>query len=148
MKNYIGEGKSAKNFAKEYLERRSKFKNAQKRRKHEDDLLTPAQAINPNDGMEEGGSGFQTVKAGGNKGRRRGKTQKGKPADASHLLGFNVTAGNRVNAGELDVPQWECSDNRQSAWNWSYLSHKLFLWKRLKVYSGRLFIICRWMNSS
>ena len=34
------------------------------------------------------------------KGHRSGK------GDASHLLGFSVTAaGNRVNAGELDLPQ-------------------------------------------
>ena len=49
VKSYIGEGKSAKNFAKEYLERRSRYRNAAKqRRQYEDDLLTPAAAVNPN----------------------------------------------------------------------------------------------------
>ena len=50
VKNYIGEGKGPKNFAKEYLERRSKYKNSLKvnNQNFEDELLTPAQAINPN----------------------------------------------------------------------------------------------------
>ena len=126
MKNYIGEGKSAKNFAKEYLERRSKYRNAIKqkhRRNPEDDLLSPAQAINPNDsdefmasgaassggGAASGGGGGNSNKqqsnaSNANRGRRRGK-DKGAKTDGSHLLGFNVTAGSRVNAGELDTPQ-------------------------------------------
>ena len=53
VKSYIGEGKSAKNFAKEYLERRSRYRNAAKQRtQHEDDLLTPAAAVNPNAGSD------------------------------------------------------------------------------------------------
>ena len=53
VKSYIGEGKSAKNFAKEYLERRSRSRNAAKqRRQYEDDLLTPAAAVNPNAGAD------------------------------------------------------------------------------------------------
>ena len=53
VKSYIGEGKSAKNFAKEYLERRSRYRNAAKqRRQYEDDLLTPAAAVNPNAGAD------------------------------------------------------------------------------------------------
>ena len=49
VKNYIGDGKGPKNFAKEYVERRSKWRNALKSKKRfEDDLLTPAAAINPN----------------------------------------------------------------------------------------------------
>merc|ERR1712083_762332 len=49
VKNYIGDGKGPKNFAKDYVERRSKWRNALKsKKKFEDDLLTPAAAINPN----------------------------------------------------------------------------------------------------
>ena len=57
VKNYIGEGKGPKNFAKEYLERRSKYKNSLKcaTLNVEDDLLTPAQAINPNRESENDG---------------------------------------------------------------------------------------------
>lgn len=104
VKSYIGEGKQAKGFAQEYLERRSRHKNALKNnnRAHlEDELLTPATAINPNDDefIPVGGAGA------GAKGRnkKRGKG-KGKSTDASHLLGFNVQS-NRINAGELDMPK-------------------------------------------
>merc|ERR1719370_1837698 len=57
VKNYIGEGKGPKNFAKEYLERRSKYKNSLKgnNQNFEDELLTPAQAINPNRESENDG---------------------------------------------------------------------------------------------
>merc|ERR1711997_800149 len=49
VKSYIGDGKGPKNFSKEYVERRSKWRNALKSKKRfEDDLLTPAAAINPN----------------------------------------------------------------------------------------------------
>ena len=38
--------------------------------------------------------------------QKGGRGGRGVGSDASHLLGFNVTAaGNRVNAGELDLPQ-------------------------------------------
>ena len=67
VKNYIGEGKGPKNFAKEYLERRSKYKNSLKQnQKIEDDLLTPAQAINPNREPDDGfigGNGVAGKKA-------------------------------------------------------------------------------------
>jgi hypothetical protein len=53
VKNYIGDGKGPKNFAKDYVERRSKWRNALKsKKKFEDDLLTPAAAINPNNDDE------------------------------------------------------------------------------------------------
>ena len=142
VKSYVGEGKAAKQFAKEYLERRSAHKNASssgRRARHEDDLLTPAQAVNPDQedapqlnaatggggggGKKSGGGGNSKSSGGGGSsnansnsnqgqggggGKRRGKNAKNKnknsSADASHLLGFNVTAGNRVNAGELDLP--------------------------------------------
>ena len=117
VKSYIGEDKPAKKFAQEYLERRSRYRNSikAKSRHHEDDLLTPAAAINPNDDFEGIGSGangqgggFQQVGPGGRSAqgqggknaKKKGKKDK-KTADASHLLGFSVSS-NRVNAGELD----------------------------------------------
>ena len=41
--------RAARNFAKEYVERRSALRNASRRRQRhpEDDLLTPAAAVNP-----------------------------------------------------------------------------------------------------
>ena len=51
VKSYVGEGKIQKQFAIDYLERRSRWKNAKKRgTKYEDDLTTPALAITPGDG--------------------------------------------------------------------------------------------------
>ena len=51
MKTYVGDGKPQKKFAMEYLERRSRWKNALKSGgKYEDDLTTPAMALSPGDG--------------------------------------------------------------------------------------------------
>lgn len=105
VRSYIGETKAHRLFAKEYLERRSAWKNSQKARKNfDDDLLTPAAAINPNDpdfvdgpiGASPGGA-----KAGS---RSKKKGGKNKSKDVSHLLAFSVSASDRVNAGELDLP--------------------------------------------
>jgi hypothetical protein len=97
------------------LERRSKHRNAQKAPvRYEDDLLTPAAAINPNDddvspSQAGGGGNAGSRNAGGGggnaKNRKKGKKDKSRGQDANHLLGFNVTAGERVNAGEFDLPQ-------------------------------------------
>lgn len=99
VKSYIGEGKAPKKFAIEYLERRSRWKNSLKNKGtyYDDDLLTPATAINPGDG--------EFVEAGkkGKKAARTKTTSKSK-LDMSHLLGFSV-AGQGVNRGELDLPQ-------------------------------------------
>lgn len=104
MKNYIGDGKGPKNFAKEYVERRSRWKNSIKAaRKVEDDLLMPAVAINPNEPDEVvpvlGGGGNHAAKKNKKKSKSKSKL------DASHLLGFSVAAADRPNAGELDLPQ-------------------------------------------
>uniref|UniRef100_A0A0K2U6J5 GYF domain-containing protein n=1 Tax=Lepeophtheirus salmonis TaxID=72036 RepID=A0A0K2U6J5_LEPSM len=99
VNSYIGEGKGPKSFAKEYLERRSKWRNSlKKNNKMEDNLMAPATAINPGEYSE-----FQSVK--GSKAKnKRPKPGKGQKMDVSHLLGFSV-ASDRVNAGELDIPQ-------------------------------------------
>ena len=82
------------------------WKNSQKARKtFDDDLLTPAVAINPNEpdfadgpiGASPGG-----VKSGSRSKKKGGKNKSSK--DVSHLLGFSVSASDRVNAGELDLP--------------------------------------------
>ena len=102
VKNYIGDGKGPKNFAKEYVERRSKYRNSLKSvKKLEDDLLTPAAAINPNEPDE-----FVPVLGGGGGGKKSKKKTKSKSRlDASHLLGFSVAASDRPNAGEFDYAQ-------------------------------------------
>merc|ERR1712039_676537 len=80
VKSYIGDGKGPKNFAKEYVERRSKWRNALKSRKRfEDDLLTPAAAINPNiddEVVPVVGGGQTTGSAGAGKNRNKKKKQK------------------------------------------------------------------------
>ena len=111
VKNYIGDGKGPKNFAKEYIERRSKWRNSLKSRPHfEDDLLTPAAAINPNEPEEVvpvlGGQGLGSGPGGASKKNKKKNKSKSK-LDASHLLGFSVASADRPNAGELDLPQWE-----------------------------------------
>ena len=51
VKSYVGDGKPQKKFAMEYLERRSRWKNALKSGgKYEDDLTSPALALSPGDG--------------------------------------------------------------------------------------------------
>ena len=113
VKSYVGEGKGPKNFAKEYMERRSRWKNSMKSAQlPEDDLLTPAQAINPNapdDGAGLAGSGFGGGGGGGPGGSgkkgKKGKVGGGKKMDASFLLGFSVSSSDRVNAGDIDLPQ-------------------------------------------
>jgi len=105
VKNYIGDGKGPKNFAKDYVERRSKWRNALKsKKKFEDDLLTPAAAINPNNDDEVvpvvGGNASAAGKS-----RNKKKNKSKSKLDASHLLGFSVASGDRHNAGELDLPQ-------------------------------------------
>merc|ERR1712029_167444 len=119
VKSYVGEGKGPKNFAKEYMERRSRWKNSMRQaQRPEDDLLPPAHAINPNApddafaavfgghvGSGNGGHGNAGGNAGKGKGKK-GKHQGGtKKMDASFLLGFSVASSDRVNAGDIDLPQ-------------------------------------------
>lgn len=93
VKTYVGDGKPQKKFAMEYLERRSRWKNALKSGgKYEDDLTTPAMALSPGDGD------FQEA---GKKGKKKTKASR---SNLNHLLGFSVQ-GQGVNRGELDVPQ-------------------------------------------
>ena len=106
VRSYIGETKAHKNFAREYLERRSAWKNSMKaKRNFEDDLLTPAAAINPNEpDFADGpiGASPSGVKSAGSKSKKKGGKNKSK--DVSHLLAFSVSSSERVNAGELDLP--------------------------------------------
>lgn len=60
VKSYLGDGREAKEFAREFLERRSKWKNARRGKDggegFEDNLCRPASAVNPNQ------NDFQEVK--------------------------------------------------------------------------------------
>lgn len=54
---YLGDGKQCSEFAKQFLEKRSKWRSAQRPQTQADDLCKPAPAINPNTSTE-----FQEVK--------------------------------------------------------------------------------------
>jgi len=49
VRSYLGSGQDAREFAKNFVERRSKWRNAQKKAVAEDDMCKPAAAVNPND---------------------------------------------------------------------------------------------------
>jgi len=88
VRSYLGDGREAREFSREFLERRSRWKNARKGRDDgevaEDNLCRPASAVNPNS------NDFQEVKGKGKK-AKKGKMQK---VDARNL-GFNVNTGKR-----------------------------------------------------
>jgi len=58
VRSYLGDGKEARDFSREFLERRSRWKNARKDGggSFEDNLCRPASAVNPNQ------NDFQEVK--------------------------------------------------------------------------------------
>ncbi|KAH8256443.1 hypothetical protein KR032_007294 [Drosophila birchii] len=91
---YLGEGKDSLDFAKQFLERRSKYKSLQRAQNaHNDDMCKPAPAITPslNDNTD-------------NKNKQK-KIKKNKMTrmDARSILGFSVTAAEgRINVGVRD----------------------------------------------
>ncbi|EDW10895.1 GIGYF family protein Gyf [Drosophila mojavensis] len=90
---YLGEGKESSEFAKQFLERRSKYKSLQRAQNaHNDDMCKPAPAITPscNDN-------------GDNKNKQR-KVKKSKMTKMdARILGFSVTAAEgRINVGGRD----------------------------------------------
>lgn len=90
---YLGETKECTEFAKQFLERRSKYKNQQRAQNaHIDDMCSPAPAINPSS------NDFQEVKGKGKKVKKNKMTK----LDA-RILGFSVTAAqDRINVGDRD----------------------------------------------
>ncbi|XP_069695255.1 GRB10-interacting GYF protein 2 isoform X2 [Periplaneta americana] len=89
---YLGEGKEAQEFARQFLERRSKWKSAQRAVPLEDDMCIPAPAVNPLN------TDFQEVKGKG----KKAKKSKMFRVD-NRILGFNVTAAqDRINVGDRD----------------------------------------------
>ncbi|XP_067006202.2 GRB10-interacting GYF protein 2 isoform X1 [Anabrus simplex] len=92
VRMYLGDGKDSQDFARQFLERRSKWRIAQRAVQQDDDMCVPAPAVNPlnND--------FQEVKGKGK------KTKKSKMFRVDNrILGFNVTAAqDRINVGDRD----------------------------------------------
>ncbi|KYN44879.1 hypothetical protein ALC56_00875 [Trachymyrmex septentrionalis] len=90
---YLGDTKQSAEFAKQFLEKRSKWRSAQRPQAQADDLCKPAPAINPNAPAE-----FQEVKG------KSKKPKKGKMFKVDNrILGFSVTAApDRINVGDRD----------------------------------------------
>ncbi|XP_043260032.1 GRB10-interacting GYF protein 2-like isoform X1 [Colletes gigas] len=93
VRDYLGDDKRNSEFAKQFLEKRSKWRSAQRPQAQADDLCKPAPAVNPNAPAE-----FQEVK-GKSKKPKKGKMYK---VD-NRILGFSVTAApDRINVGDRD----------------------------------------------
>ncbi|XP_020285154.1 PERQ amino acid-rich with GYF domain-containing protein CG11148 isoform X3 [Pseudomyrmex gracilis] len=90
---YLGDTKQSQEFAKQFLEKRSKWRSAQRPQAQADDLCKPAPAVNPNAPAE-----FQEVKG------KSKKPKKGKMFKVDNrILGFSVTAApDRINVGDRD----------------------------------------------
>jgi PERQ amino acid-rich with GYF domain-containing protein len=95
IKMYLGEAKECSEFAKQFLERRSKQRMQQRlQNAHIDDMCSPAPAINP-----QANNDFQEVK-GKNK---KVKSKKVMKAVDNRILGFTATsAPDRINVGDRD----------------------------------------------
>ena len=93
VRDYLGDNKQSSEFAKQFLEKRSKWRSSQRPQAQADDLCKPAPAVNPNAPTE-----FQEVK-GKSKKPKKGKMYK---VD-NRILGFSVTAApDRINVGDRD----------------------------------------------
>ncbi|XP_059059944.1 GRB10-interacting GYF protein 2 [Achroia grisella] len=95
VKYYLGETKDANDFARQFLERRSKLLRVGMVTPS-DDLCSPAIAVNP---RTISGSDYQEVKGKG----KKSKKNKMLKVDA-RILGFSVTASeDRINVGDIDT---------------------------------------------
>ncbi|XP_075991192.1 GIGYF family protein Gyf isoform X2 [Anticarsia gemmatalis] len=95
VKCYLGESKDSNDFARQFLERRSKLLRVGMVTPS-DDLCSPAIAVNP---RTTSGSDYQEVKGKGK------KTKKNKMLKVdARILGFSVTAAeDRINVGDIDT---------------------------------------------
>ncbi|KAM3968383.1 LOW QUALITY PROTEIN: GIGYF family protein Gyf [Aphomia sociella] len=95
VKCYLGESKDSCDFARQFLERRSKLLRVGMVTPS-DDLCSPAIAVNP---RTISGSDYQEVKGKGK------KTKKNKMLKVdARILGFSVTAAeDRINVGDIDT---------------------------------------------
>lgn len=111
---YLGEGKDAKDFAKQFLDQRSRWRQMQRnvQQYEEDNMCIPAKAINPGQASD-----FHEVKVSSHlihyqrensnyyyflQSKSKKSKKKMQKVDAS-LLGFSVSAStDRINVGERD----------------------------------------------
>ncbi|CAG0914312.1 unnamed protein product [Notodromas monacha] len=118
--SYLGTDKPAKEFIREFLERRSKWKNSMKSAKApEDSMLGPAKAINPNSQSSQSSQVHHHSNTGNHssmssqtlsadafhvvKGKGKSKKNKKMQKVDNSILGFSVTAASdRVNVGDRE----------------------------------------------
>ncbi|GFU48802.1 GRB10-interacting GYF protein 2 [Nephila pilipes] len=102
VKSYFGEGKEPREFAKQFLEKRSKYRNQAKQAKEDNTLWGPAPAITPTVNKNVTPTSNDNDGTSNTKGKikkRKGKMQK---LDSS-MLGFTVQSNpDRLNVGEID----------------------------------------------
>ncbi|KAL8581827.1 hypothetical protein ACOMHN_010201 [Nucella lapillus] len=108
VKSYLGENKKAREFGKQFLEKRSHFNNKARKEKQqeEESIWGPAPAVNPREirgNMVQTSNmdyGFTEV---GGKSKGAKKKRRMQKLDGSTLLGFTVAKDpNRKNAGEIE----------------------------------------------
>ncbi|XP_035828260.1 GRB10-interacting GYF protein 2 isoform X2 [Aplysia californica] len=115
MKTYLGDTKESRDFARQFIEKRSSFRNQARleKQQEEDSIWGPAPAVNPYNPGRGGGSNSGNApsnmdggEGGSGKSKNRKKKQKMQKLDGS-VLGFTVHSdSNRKNAaGELESVQ-------------------------------------------
>ncbi|XP_055940782.1 GRB10-interacting GYF protein 2-like [Argiope bruennichi] len=103
VKSYFGEGKEPREFAKQFLEKRSKYRNQAKQAPSEDNTLWgPAPAITPT--VNKNPTPTTNENDGGSNMKGKSKKKKGKMQKLdSSMLGFTVQSNpDRLNVGEID----------------------------------------------
>ncbi|XP_025082819.1 GRB10-interacting GYF protein 2-like isoform X1 [Pomacea canaliculata] len=104
VRNYLGEGKDAKEFAKQFLEKRSQFKNKARmeKRQEEESIWGPAPAVTPREARRLPQQAPLEQNHGDGSKAKNKKKKKMQKMDGSNLLSFTVEKDpNRKNAGEI-----------------------------------------------
>nr|KAG5688494.1 hypothetical protein BaRGS_007138 [Batillaria attramentaria] len=108
VRNYLGEGKDAREFAKQFMDKRNHYKNKARteKRMEEESIWGPAPALNPREvrGVpQQINSDHSHGHGDGGKSKGGKKKKKMQKLDGSALLGFTVEKDpNRKNAGEIE----------------------------------------------
>jgi len=116
VRSYLGENKESRDFAKQFLEKRSFYRDQQRKQDQEQTLWGPAPAITPSinklSGKDTGntsGTASSTAsvnskddKEESSQSKGKGKKKKGKRLVDNSLLGFTVQADpDRIKSGEI-----------------------------------------------
>lgn len=164
VRSYLGESKDTKEFAKQFIEKRSYFKNQAKRQESEvcrqtwanrrpaERLLVcqelmwgPAPAITPSANKASQASAVNTASYadpdGGFVQAGKKKKSKGKRLIDNSILGFTVQADpDRINAGEIEqIDDWEDRMATQPNPNeWPFVERKSIFCRKCTVFAKLL----------